>query len=91
VKQPKPETEAEAKIDQLVEDNLTTNDFAKRRAAWVEIQKLLNEECFVIWLPTQIIKIPVRNHFGNIRPSVIPHRILWNIEQVFAKRGNGPA
>jgi peptide/nickel transport system substrate-binding protein len=91
VKQPKPETEAEAKIDQLVEENLTTNDFAKRRAAWVEIEKLINQECFVIWLPTQIIKIPVRNHFGNVRPSVIPHRILWNIEQVFAKRGTGPA
>jgi len=44
-----------------------------------------------VWLPTQIIKIPVRNHFGNVRPSVIPHRILWNIEQVFAKRGTGPA
>ena len=87
VKQPKPETEAEAKIDRLVEENLTTNDYAKRRAAWVEIQKLLNEECFLVWLPTQLIKIPVHNRFGNVRPSPIPHRILWNIEQVFVKPG----
>jgi len=85
VKQPKPETEAEARIDELVEQNLTTTDYATRRAAWVEIQKLLNEECFLVWLPTQIFKVPVRDKFGNVRPTVIPHRILWNIEQVFAK------
>jgi len=91
VKQPRPETPAEARIDQLVEENLTTTDFAKRRAAWVEIQKLLNDECFVIWLPTQIMKLPVRNKFGNVRPSVIPHRILWNIEQVFVKPHAGRA
>ena len=85
MKQPKPESETEAKIDELVEENLTTNDYAKRRAAWVEIQKLINDECFLVWLPTQKFKVPVRNKFGNVRPSVIPHRILWNIEQVFAK------
>ena len=85
VKQPKPETAAEARIDALVEANLTTTDYAKRRAAWVEIQKLINEECFLVWLPTQIWKLPVRDGFGNVRPSVIPHRILWNIEQVFVK------
>ena len=87
VGQPKPETAAEARVDQLVEENLTTTDYAKRRAAWVEIQKLLNEECFIIWLPTPVIKIPVRDRFGNVRPSVIPHRILWNMEQVFVKPG----
>jgi peptide/nickel transport system substrate-binding protein len=87
VKQPKPETAAEARVDELVEVNLTTTDYAKRRAAWVEIQKLINEECFIIWLPTPVIKIPIRDRFGNVRPSVIPHRILWNMEQVFMRPG----
>lgn len=91
VKQPKPETAAEARIDELVEENLTTTDFARRRAAWVEIQKLLNEECFFVWLPTQVIRIPVRDRFANVRPSVLAHRILWNIEQVFVKPRAGRA
>jgi ABC-type transport system substrate-binding protein len=91
VKQPKPESAAEARIDELVEENLTTTDFAKRRAAWVEIQKLLNEECYFIWLPTQVIRIPVRDRFANVRPSVLAHRILWNIEQVFVKPRAGRA
>jgi peptide/nickel transport system substrate-binding protein len=91
VKEPRPETPAEARIDQLVEENLTTTDYAKRRAAWVEIQKLLNDQCFLIWLPTQIVRIPIRDRFGNVRPSVIAHRILWNIEQVFVKPHAGRA
>jgi hypothetical protein len=38
-----------------------------------------------IWLPTLRVRIPVSNRFGNVEPSVIPHRILWNIDRVFLK------
>ncbi|HYM81933.1 MAG TPA: hypothetical protein VEY91_11075, partial [Candidatus Limnocylindria bacterium] len=62
---------------------------AERKRTWAEIQKLVNDEAFVIWLPSLIAKLPVRNGFGNLEPSVIPHRILWNIDRVFAK-GRAP-
>jgi hypothetical protein len=38
-----------------------------------------------VWLPIMNIKLPVSNRFGNIQPSVMAHRILWNIEQVYVK------
>jgi peptide/nickel transport system substrate-binding protein len=85
VKQPHPETQAEAQIDQLMTDNVSTIDDAKRHQSWSQIQKLVNEETFMIWLPTLNTKLPVRNGFGNLEPSVIPHRILWNIDRVFVK------
>jgi peptide/nickel transport system substrate-binding protein len=87
VKQPKPETPAEAKIDELVTANVGTLDMAERHRTWNEIQKIINDECFVIWLPTIKAKLPVRNRFGNMEPSVIPHRLLWNIDRVFVKQG----
>ena len=31
-------------------------------------------------------KIPLRNRFGNAKPSVIPHRLIWNIDTVFVKQ-----
>ena len=34
---------------------------------------------------TVILKIPMSDRFGNAAPSVIPHRLLWNIEQVYVK------
>ena len=85
IKQPKPETETEAKIDQLMEQNVTTIDMAERHRTWTEMQNLLNEQCFVEWLPSIIYKVPIRNRFGNVHPTAIPHRIIWNIDRVFVR------
>jgi peptide/nickel transport system substrate-binding protein len=85
IKQPRPETPAEARIDRLMDENVGTTDMARRRQTWNEIQGLVNNECFIIWLPTIKAKLPARNRFGNLQPSVIPHRLLWNIDRVFVK------
>jgi peptide/nickel transport system substrate-binding protein len=85
IKQPKPDTPAEARIDQLMTDNVSTTDMGQRKQSWQEVQKIVNDECFFIWLPTQNVKLPVRNRFGNLQPSVIPNRLLWNIDRVFVK------
>jgi peptide/nickel transport system substrate-binding protein len=86
IKQPKPETAAEAEIDQLMTENVMSIDDAKRHESWKRIQQIVNDETFMIWLPSIIVKIPIRNGFGNLEPSVIPHRILWNIDRVYYKK-----
>jgi len=85
IKQPKPETPVEAQIDKLMSENVLTNDLAERKRTWTEMQNLVNEQCFFIWLPTVEYKVPIRNRFGNLHPTVIPHRILWNIDRVFVR------
>ena len=85
IAQPKPETPEEARIDALMDVLIGTPDLPKRQAAWKEIQNIINDQCWVVWLPTINAKIPLRNRFGNAHPSVIPHRLLWNIEQVYVK------
>jgi peptide/nickel transport system substrate-binding protein len=85
IKQPHPETPAEAEVDKLIGENVATNDSTIRHTTWKRIQDITNEQAFIIWLPTLKVKIPVRNQFGNVRPTVIPHRILWNVDQIFAK------
>ena len=85
VRQPKPETPAEARIDALVEANVNTIDMTERKRTFGEIQRLVNEECYFIWLPAMVYKVPVRNRFGNVHPTVIPHRVIWNIDKVFVK------
>ena len=85
IEQPKPETPTEARIDALMGQNVGTTDMAVRRQTWKEIQQLVNDETFMIWLPTIKVKVPVRDRFGNVSPSVIPHRILWNIERLYVK------
>jgi peptide/nickel transport system substrate-binding protein len=91
VRQTRPGSRAEAEIDRWYAALIANHDESKRLQAWSEIVKRLNEECFVIWLPSQMIKVPVRNGFGNVHPTVIPHRILWNIDRVFVKPLSGRA
>jgi peptide/nickel transport system substrate-binding protein len=83
--QPKPQTPEEAKIDGLMDVIVSKPDLAIRQQAWKDIQNIVNEQAWVIWLPTINAKIPLRNRFGNAKPSVIPHRLIWNIDRVYAK------
>jgi peptide/nickel transport system substrate-binding protein len=85
IKQPKPENAIEATFDRLMTENVTTIDPAVRKSTFLEMQNLLNEQGFVIWLPSQMIKLPIRNRFGNLHPAITPHRLLWNIDRVFVK------
>ena len=84
--QPKPDTPAEARIDSLFQACVGTTDLAARKAAYHQMAQILNDECFVIWLPTLELKIPIRNRFGNVHASQMPHRILWNSAVLFDKR-----
>ena len=72
-------------MNQLMDACVGTTDLAQRKQAATEMEKIINQQCWVIWLPTVRAKIPVRNGFGNLQPTIIPHRILWNIDRVFVK------
>jgi peptide/nickel transport system substrate-binding protein len=81
----KPGTPEEARIDHLMDVMLTTADVNDRRKDFYEIGNIWNEQCWNIWLPVQEIKVPMSNRFGNLQPSILAHRLLWNIERVYLK------
>jgi peptide/nickel transport system substrate-binding protein len=85
VRQQKPATPLEARVDQALDEMLTTQDHGVQKLRWKEIQNIVNDQAWFIWLPIATIKVPVSDRFGNVRPSVMAHRILWNIEQVYVK------
>lgn len=87
MRQPAPATPEEARVDSLFDQLVSTTDMERRRAAFAEIERVLGEQCWSIMLPTLRVKLPVRNGFGNIQPSVIPHRLLWNSDRIFVKPG----
>ena len=88
MKQPagRPDTPAEARMNAAFMRNITSTELAGRRAAYREMSQTLTDEAFVVWLPTQLMRIPVSARFGNVSPSPMPHRILWNAEVLFMKR-----
>jgi hypothetical protein len=85
IRQPVPATPEEAEMDRLFGALLMPADLAKRKALCAHIDRILDEECFVVWLPTMRARVPIRDRFGNLEPSILPQRILWNIECVFVR------
>jgi peptide/nickel transport system substrate-binding protein len=85
VKQQKPSTPEEARIDGLMDTIVSTPELAARQAAFRELQTIWNEQSWTIWLPILTVKIPMSNRFGNAQPSVMAHRLIWNIDRVYVK------
>ena len=83
-----PDTPAEARIDALFRRNVETLDLAKRKAAYRDMSQIINDECFLVWLPTPRLMVPVSSAFGNVRPSPMRPIILWNADRIF-RRGGG--
>jgi len=85
VRQQKPASPEEARIDALMDDMVTTLDLGKRKAIWKEIQTIWNEQGWLVWLPILNVKVPMSNRFGNAQPSIMAHRLIWNIDRVYVK------
>ena len=85
IRQTRPETPEEARLDALFGELLRPGSPAARQRLSAQLDEIVDDQCWVIWLPTMKAKLPVRNRFGNVHPTILPQRLLWNIETVFVK------
>jgi ABC-type transport system substrate-binding protein len=72
-------------MDELLDVILSSRDTATQKSAYREVETLMNQQNWFIWLPILKVKVPISNRFGNLQPSIMAHRILWNIERVYVK------
>jgi ABC-type transport system substrate-binding protein len=87
IRQEKASTPEEVRMDALFDHNVYTADPQVRHRTYHDIAELMNQQTWFVWLPTQIVHLPVRSRFGNIHPTPVPNRILWNIDRVFMRAG----
>ncbi|MCD6385263.1 ABC transporter substrate-binding protein, partial [Candidatus Sumerlaeota bacterium] len=84
--QPKPATPAEARIDELMNKYLKEPVYEKQREYFNEVQRIMAEEQFMIYTVVPYSYVAVRNKFGNLKPTVLDHRlVLWNCEELFVR------
>jgi peptide/nickel transport system substrate-binding protein len=81
--QKKPATEWEARIDRLMNLQMTTLDTAKRKAYFDEIQYIISDEAPYIYLVTPQVFAAASEKFRNLVPTILTHHLLWNIEEVW--------
>jgi peptide/nickel transport system substrate-binding protein len=86
-RQKTPSTEWEARLDQLMDEQLKALDFAKRKKIYDEVQEILGEEVPMIFTVTPFYYAAARADIGNLRPTPLSfYRATWNAEELYFKK-----
>jgi peptide/nickel transport system substrate-binding protein len=81
----KPATPWESEIDQLMEQQEITLDFAKRKQLYDRVQDIVAEDLPVICLVSPNVLVGSKDRVGNFRPAVLDPYALWNVEQLYVR------
>ncbi len=83
--QPEPATEWEARIDELMKLQITTLDRDKRKEYYDEVQYIISDKVPYIYTVIPQIFVAVSSKYENLVPTIMRHRLLWNIEEVWQR------
>ncbi|MGH9712975.1 MAG: ABC transporter substrate-binding protein [Candidatus Acidiferrales bacterium] len=83
--QEKPATPWEAEIDRLMEQQMVTLDYTKRKQLYDRVQEIAAENLPIICLASPNILVGARDRIGNFRPAILDPYTLWNIEQLYIR------
>jgi peptide/nickel transport system substrate-binding protein len=81
--QDKPATPWESEMDQLMQEQLVTLDYEKRKRLYDRVQEIVAEDLPVICLVSPNILVGASNRVGNFRPGILVPYALWNVEQLY--------
>jgi peptide/nickel transport system substrate-binding protein len=82
-----PSTDWEKKIDALMNDQMRTLDFPRRRKDFDEVQAIWADELPMICLAAPATSSAVRSNIGNVRPAIASaYHLTWNIEELYLKK-----
>src|SRR5271155_457356 len=84
-RQEKPATPWESEMDRLMQQQLVTLDYSKRKRLYDRVQEIVAEELPVICLVSPNILVGAANRVGNFRPAILVPYALWNIEELYVQ------
>ncbi len=86
-RQKTPSTAWEARIDELMNAQLKTLDFAERKRLFDEVQAIMAEQVPLIYTTVMNAYAAASRDIGNLKPTAHHHnRLVWNIEELYFKR-----
>lgn len=86
-RQKTPSTEWEARIDELMNLQLKTLDYAERKKYTDEVQVIMAEQAPIIYLTAMQAFAAIRSDVGNLQPTVQHNnRLFWNIAELYFKK-----
>ena len=82
LEQPKPATDWEKQIDDLMVTVMTGVDQAERKRAFDEIQKIFADQLPVLFFVTPRLYFATSARVGGLTPSIMRPQLLWNAERM---------
>jgi peptide/nickel transport system substrate-binding protein len=73
----------EKEVDDLMRKQLVTLDPRERKRLYDRVQALAAEHLPVVPLVSPNVLVAAREGLGNLRPAVLDHPVLWNVDELF--------
>ena len=83
----KPATGWEHQLDQLMQQQMVTLNYQKRKQLYDRAQELIAQNLPFIFLATPDVLVGAKTNVGNFQPAVIDHYTLWNADDLYVKTG----
>ncbi len=84
-RQERPATSWEAEVDRLVDELATARRASRRRELYNRVQAIMSEEVPFIYLVARDLIVAANASLGGLRPAVLPHFAVWNLEELHWK------
>lgn len=81
----RPATEWEAEIDRLMNQQMITVDYRRRKQLYDRVQQLIADNLPVIFLATPNVLVGAKSEIGNFQPGILEPYALWDTEELFLK------
>jgi peptide/nickel transport system substrate-binding protein len=81
-----PATEAEKRIDDLMHRQAAAKTLTERQQIFAEVQKIMGEELFGIYLAAPRVTLAVSRKVVNPQPSLLIPQLLWSADTLAAAR-----
>ena len=76
-------TEWESEIDGLMQRQLVTLNYVKRKRLYDRVQEIIAQEVPIICLASPDILVAAKNRVRNFQPAILDPYTLWNIEELY--------
>jgi len=80
-----PGSDWEREIDQLMQQQMITLNYQKRKQLYDRVQQLISENLPFIFLATPNVLAGAKAEVGNFHPAVLDHYTLWNADQLYLR------
>ncbi len=82
-----PATAWEAELDRLMNRQMLTLNYKRRKRLYDQVQQIIAANLPMVFLATPDVLVAAKPGVGNFHPAVLEPTTLWNVDQLYLRRG----